>query len=108
MDNGAKDTEMSTIDQRVALDSDTTSTTYAEYRASRTGNGARVVVVPVNAGRPTYTALGFAAFFLLPEGSYGHLNGNDSACGEYIGAWTEGAPMSPPGGHGGYRIRLFQ
>jgi hypothetical protein len=108
MDNGDKNTEMSAIAMRVEIDTDTTSTTYAQYRAAGTGNGARVVVVPVNSGPPNYIALGFAGFFLLNDSYYQGLHGNDSACAEYIGAWTQGAPMPAPGGSGGYHFKLLQ
>jgi hypothetical protein len=108
MDTGAKNTEMSAIADRSSLDSDTTSTTYAQYKSSHTGNGARVVVVVVNGGEPAYTAIGFAAFFLLTPDSYSGLKGNDSACGEYIGAWTEGNPFPSTGGSGGYKLRIIK
>ena len=108
MDTGAKNTEMSAIGQRVALDTDTASATYAQYQASRTGNGARVVVVAVNSGSPNYTALGFAAFFLLPSSYYSGLHGNDSACAEYLGAWTEGVTFPGTGGSGAHRLRLVR
>lgn len=108
MDNGAKNTEMSAIGMRVAIDTDTTSATYADYQANHTGNGARVVVVAVNSGGPNYTNLGFAAFFLLPATTYAGLKGNDSACAEYIGAWTEGQAFPAAGGSGAQRIRLVR
>jgi hypothetical protein len=67
------------------------------------------VVVVVNGGPPNYTAVGFATFFLLPANSYNGLNGNQSACAEYIGAsWTEGVRMPPTGGSGAYHIRLVK
>jgi hypothetical protein len=108
MDNGAKNTEMSAIGDRVALDTDTTSATYAAYVANGTGNGTRVVVVPVNSGSPNYVILGFAGFFLLNSSSYSGLGGNDSACAVYIGAWTQGVTTPPASGSGAYQIRLFQ
>jgi hypothetical protein len=108
MESGAKNTEMTTIADRVTLDSDTGSATYTAYRAAGTGNGTRVVVVAVNGGPPNYIAKGFAAFFLLTADSYNGLKGNDSACAEYIGAWTEGETMPATGGSGAYRLRLFQ
>ena len=108
MDNGAKDTEMSAIADRVNLDTDTTSSTYATYRANATGNGTRVVVVAVNSGPPNFVAMGFAGFFLLPASSYSGLKGNDSACAEYIGAWIGGASAPAPGSSGAFRLRLFQ
>jgi hypothetical protein len=108
MDNGAKDTEMTAIADRVNMDTDTTSTTYAQYQTSHTGNGERVVVVPVNGGAPNYLAIGYAAFFLATPASYSKLGGNDSACAEYIGAWTQGSPYSSGSGSGAYHIRLLQ
>ena len=108
MDNGAKNTEMSAIAMRVEEDTDITSTTYAQYLANGTGNGERVVVVAVNNGPPSYTAVGFAGFFLLSDSSYTGLKGNDSACAEYIGTYVQGAGALPPGGSGAYHIKLYQ
>lgn len=114
-DNGAKDTEMTAIAYRVNIDSDTTSATYSAYKSAGNGNGARVVVVPVNTGpqgNANVNVAGLAAFFLLPASSYSSLGGNDSACAEYIGPWTEGVPF-PPQSTGSsyssaYRLRLFK
>lgn len=110
MESGAKNTELSAIGWRSAQDSDPTSSTYSEYVANGTGNGARVVVVPVNSGWPTnYQLVGFAAFFLLNTSYYNSLHGNDSACAIYIGQWTTGSLPAPPGsGSGAYALRLFQ
>jgi Flp pilus assembly protein TadG len=108
MDNGAKNTEMTAIADRVDLDTDKTSTTYSAYRTARTGNGTRVVFVAVNGGSPNYEALGFAAFFLGTPGTYTGLNGNDSACAEYLGAYTAGVPFPATGSSGAYRLRLFK
>lgn len=108
MDNGAKNTEMSAIAQRVELDADTTSSTYSAYRSGGSGNGTRVVFVVVNGGAPNYQALGFAGFFLKTASYYDGLKGNDSACAEYIGAWTAGIPVPAPGGSGAYKLRLFR
>ena len=110
-DNGAKDTEMSAIGWRSQLDTDDTSATYAAYKAAGTGNGARVVVVPVDSGpvgASTVNVAGLAAFFLLPNSSYSGLGGNDSACAEYIGAWTEGVTFPGTGGTGAFRLRLYK
>jgi hypothetical protein len=110
MDNGAKDTEMSAIGWRTAIDTDPTSPDYATYIANGTGNGSRVVVVVVNGGPPNFIAVGFAGFFLLNSDAYSGLHGNDSACAEYIGAWTQGSTPStmPSSGSGAYHIRLAQ
>ena len=108
MDNGAQNVQPSVMAQRVNLDSDTTSSTYAQYLASGTGNGMRVVLVPVNNGPPDFIAVGFAGFFLLNSSYYSGLNGNASACGEYIGTYVHGAGNHAPGGTGAFHIKLFQ
>jgi hypothetical protein len=90
------------------LDNNTTATTYASYRSSGTGNGQRVVFVVVNGGPPNYTAIGFAGFFLKTASVYDGLHGNDSACAEYIGAWTAGVTAPAPGGSGAFKLRLFK
>ena len=113
MDNGAKDTEMTAIADRVNEDTDTTSTTYAQYLSTGTGNGERVVLVAVNSGAPSYTNLGFAGFFLESASTYSGLKGNDSACAEYIGMYVQGGagkgtPGLAPGGSGSYHIKLYQ
>jgi hypothetical protein len=113
LDNGAKNTEMSAIAMRVEEDTDTASATYAQYLSSGTGNGERVVYVPVNNGAPNYTAVGFAGFFLLNDSAYTGLKGNDSACAEYIGTYVQGAAGHgvsglAPGGSGAYHIKLYQ
>jgi hypothetical protein len=113
MDNGAKNTEMSAIAMRVEEDTDTTSATYAQYLSTGTGNGERVVLLPVNSGSPSYTNVGFAGFFLLNDSAYTGLKGNDSACAEYIGTFVQGAAGHgvsglAPGGSGAYHIKLYQ
>jgi hypothetical protein len=106
--HGAINSGTLNVAQRSAMDSDPTSATYDAYRRTATGNGERVVVVPVNGGAPTYTIVGFAGFFLLNQSSYLKLNGNDSVCAEYIGAWARGGSRRPPGGSGAYSLKLFQ
>jgi Flp pilus assembly protein TadG len=109
MDTGAVNTAPPAIAWKVALDTDTTSTTYPQYRAAQTGNGERVVMVPVNDGPPTYRNLGFAAFFLLQQSYYTGLNGNDAACGVYIGRYLQGQQIPPAaGGSGVFHLKLFQ
>jgi Flp pilus assembly protein TadG len=109
MSTGAVNTAPPSIAWKVALDSDTTSTTYTQYRAGQAGNGQRVVMVPINGGPPNYLNLGFAAFFLLQEPYYVGLNGNDSACGVYIGRYLQGQQIPPAaGGSGVFHLKLFQ
>lgn len=109
MDNGHANTEMTAIAWRVLLDSDTTSSTYAQYRSAGNGNGERVVMVPVNGGPPNFINLGFAGFFLLNASYYSSLHGTDSACAEYIGTFLQGSPNPlPPGGSGAFHVKLYQ
>ncbi len=108
MDNGAQNVQPSVMAQRVGMDSDTTSATYPQYLAGGTGNGMRVILVPVNNGPPNFIAVGFAGFFLLNASYYSGLNGNQSACGEYIGTFVHGASNLAPGGTGAFHIKLFQ
>lgn len=108
MVNGAKDTEMSAIAWRVNMDTDTTSTTYAQYVANGNGNGERVVMVPVNSGAPDYINVGFAGFFLETPSDYSGLGGNDSACAIYIGQYRQGSSTTSGSGSLAYHLKLFQ
>lgn len=109
MDNGAQNVHPSDIATRVSWDSDTTSATYAQYLANGTGNGERVVMVPVNNGPPNFDVVGFAGFFLLNAAYYNGLNGNGSACAEYIGAYVQGGGADlAASGSGAYHIKLYQ
>lgn len=96
MDNGAQNVQPQDIGDRVNMDSDTTSTTYAQYLANGTGNGERVVMTPVNNGPPNFDVVGFAGFFLLNANYYSNIHGNQSACGEYIGTYVQGAGNLAP------------
>jgi Flp pilus assembly protein TadG len=75
------------LQSRVNQDSDFTSSTWAQYKASNTGNGRRVVTVAIvgtwsgNGNNAAAPVLGFANFFL--ETSYSGNSG--SACAIYVG-----------------------
>jgi hypothetical protein len=79
----------STLGERAAEDTDDTSTTYAEYLSSGTGNGRRVITVPVDdpttwggpGANATATVIGFANFLL--DTSYSGNSG--PICATYIG-----------------------
>ena len=108
MDQGAKDTEMAAgLTARIGLDTDTTSTTYAQYVQNGNGNGMRLVMVPVNGGPPNFDALGFAGFFLEIPSTYSKLGGGDSACAYYMGKYRQGQGFPPPTGSGAVHVRLF-
>jgi len=87
------------LNERIELDTDHTSTTYAQYQANiidgkRAGNGLRLVGVPVNAGpgASERNVTGFAGFFLsASEETPFYPPGADSAwCAEYYGVWNRG------------------
>jgi hypothetical protein len=106
---GARNNNPGNIADRVLQDTDPSSVTYDEYVRNRTGNGRRIIVSPINSGDASgHIVVGFAAFFLLRTNEYHHLNGNQSACAEYIGPWIEGSPF--PGGSpsGSYVVRLLK
>jgi hypothetical protein len=121
MVGGGKTTEATALASRVAEDSNTTSATYSDYVASGTGNGRRVVGVPINSG-PTvvspytdpFTAVGIGAFFLLTADQYNGVTGSDSICAAYIGPYVQGkygsgaGQSSNSGSTGGYLVRLVQ
>lgn len=105
---GAKTTVATSLNERAGQDTDATSTSYAAYIASGTGNGRRVVMMPIQ-DMDTNVVLGIGMFFLLPQGSYDH-RGNAAWCAVYIG--KAGLPNSPtPGASstpGAYTIKLVQ
>lgn len=78
------------LSDRSSQDTDTTSTTYQQYVTAGTGNGRRIVTVPVggtwsgNGSNARTTVLGFANFFL--DRSYSGSSG--PICATYIGPAT--------------------
>jgi Putative Flp pilus-assembly TadE/G-like len=105
MTGGAKNTEADALDERVAQDTDHTSQRFSQYVANGTGNGRRIVLLPINTYNPNYTLLGFRAFFLLTDGFYDG-GGNDPFCAEYIGPYTRGGSHAGAGNPGAYVVRL--
>jgi Flp pilus assembly protein TadG len=114
MVGGNKNTEGSALDTRVLEDSDSTSATYAAYLANGTGNGRRVVGVPVNNGPPNFDAIGIGAFLLEPTPIYQGVTGTTPICAEYIGPYVAGSTRTgagataATGNTGGYMVRLIQ
>ncbi len=109
MANGNKQTEERAMQERVLQDSDTSSTTYAEYSSGGLGNGRRLVIVPINGG-PTdnFRILGFAQFFLGQAKDY-QVSPSDSFCAEYVGSAIVGGTNggSNPGA-AAYAVRLVR
>jgi hypothetical protein len=99
------------LNSRAGQDTNDTSTTYADYIASGTGNGRRIVTVAVggawsgNGNNAHTTILGFANFFLDPtySGSSGGI------CATYIGpASINGNGSGGTDGTKIYSVMLYQ
>lgn len=103
---GDKGTEGKAIDDRVAQDTDSTSTTYSQYKSGGLGNGRRIVLVPINDGGDmagnNKRIVGFGGFFISPVPN----GGNNSWCAEYIGAYTQGSNNGGVESAGAYVVRL--
>jgi Flp pilus assembly protein TadG len=104
------------VRSRFNQDTNTNQTeTYAQYMSDGTGNGRRIMIVPVN--DPVQSSIdgaayiiGFAAFFLQNDFASYHSNA-DALCGEYIGPATLNSkqPGPTPAGPGTvYIVQLFQ
>lgn len=97
-------------------DSDQSSTTWAQYASSQTGNNRRVITVPIHDpsqttshgnGNETYTIIGFSNFLLLPGSNYSNTSG--SLCAVYIGPANKYAGGSVAGtGTSVSKVNLFQ
>jgi hypothetical protein len=107
MTGGAKQTQLSSLIERVNQDADTTSLTYTQYESRGIGTGRRIVGAPINTGNPNYTIVQIGAFFLLPASQYGN-GGNSSFCAEFLGAWVQGARNRGAGDPGAYVARLVR
>ena len=98
------------VAERLAQDTDTTSATYNAY----TGNGRRILVVPVNDGLDPARVAGFAAFF-MPPGMCGP-NNTSPCCAEYLGpGLVDSSHKGSAGGGSGagssaglYAVKLFR
>ena len=92
------------LNTRASQDTDDTSTTYAQYLASGTGNGRRVVTVAIagtwsgNGNNANTPILGFANFFLDP--TYSGTSGG--ICATYIGPASSSGTSS--GGTDGTKV----
>jgi Flp pilus assembly protein TadG len=112
MTNGNKQSEASALTTRAGYDTDQTNyPTTPGTAPAYTGNGMRLVVMPVNngpAGVPPYSVLGFASFLL--NTSYAVGGGNKPWCAIYMGSSTAGGDGSggPFNVAGAYVVRLVQ
>jgi Flp pilus assembly protein TadG len=108
MTGGAKQSQLDSLNTRIAQDSDVTSMNGQTYH----GNRRRIVAVPINDGTNLETGTpriaGIGAFLLYPTGNYGN-GGNQNWCGVYLGPWLEGANHGgAASGGGAYVVRLVQ
>jgi len=108
MTGGAKNTQRTSLTNRVNQDHDRSSATYAEYVAGQQGNGRRLVGVPINGGAPNFIMVQIGAFFLLPPHQYEEEHGNDAFCAEYVGPWLQGAKQKGAATAGAYVARLVK
>ena len=111
MVGGNKNTEGSALDARVLEDTDPNSDTWLAYTTSGTGNGRRIVGLPVNDGpNNDFTAMAVRAFFLQKSGVYSQVTGSDPICAEYIGSYIEGSGIRSGSTHlaGGFQVRIVQ
>jgi len=110
MVGGNRSAEGSALASRVNEDTDPNSTTYEQYVANATGNGRRVIGVPVNGGPPDFTAVAVRAFFLQTASVYNAVDGSTPICAEYIGTYKQTATGTAAAGTGtgGYLVRLTQ
>jgi hypothetical protein len=96
-------------------DPDQTSTTWAQYKATATGNGRRIITVPIHdwtqmTGKGTnvpYPVIGFANFLLDLSAN---IKGNSGAiCGTYIGPGSlNGGTSAGTSGTNFYKNTLYQ
>jgi hypothetical protein len=107
MTGGAKQTQHTSLLNRINQDTDRTSATFAEYTSSGSGNGRRIVAVPVNTGYPNYRIVQIGAFMLLPVSEYQN-GGNRPFCAEYVGAWVQGSTRKGAADAGAYVAKLIR
>jgi Flp pilus assembly protein TadG len=112
MTNGNKQAEANALTTRAGYDTDQTNYPATPGTApAYTGNGMRLVVMPVNSGpsgTPSYAVLGFASFLL--NTTYAVGAGNKPWCAIYMGSSTAGGDGSgsPFNVAGAYVVRLVQ
>jgi Flp pilus assembly protein TadG len=107
MTGGAKQTQLTSLLERINQDGDSSSTTYAQYVATGRATGRRLVGAPINSGYPDYRIVQIGAFLLLPASQYSS-GGNAPFCAEFVGAWVQGSRNQGAGTPGAYVARIIQ
>ncbi len=100
---GAKNTEGPSVDARTQQDSDQLSGDFASY----TGNGRRIIDMPISDPHDSNRVLGYRAFLILPVGNYGSGGGSDY-CAIYLGSSNEGSSKIAAVPGGSFKTRLVQ
>jgi Flp pilus assembly protein TadG len=107
MTGGAKQSQLTSLIERINQDNDSSSLTFSQYMTGGRGTGRRIVGAPINTGAPDYKIVQIGAFFLLPASQYSN-GGNASFCAEFLGAWVQGARNQGAGDPGAYVARLIK
>lgn len=107
MTGGAKQSQLTSLRERINQDNDSSSSTFSQYMTGGRGNGRRIVGAPINTGAPDYRIVQIGAFLLLPANEYSN-GGNASFCAEFLGAWVQGARNQGAGDPGAYVARLIK
>ena len=105
---GATTTVKDALQQRIGQDSDSSSTTFTQYKDH--GRSRRITTVPVTDSVHGTRVVGYARFFLFPANQYNNAQGNEPWCGEYIGPGSpEGSDSQGANTSAGItRVRLWQ
>ncbi|MGE5489303.1 MAG: TadE/TadG family type IV pilus assembly protein [bacterium] len=112
MTTGTKESETKYVAERSDRDADPETDFWSyldgpETLRPKSGNGLRLVIVPVNSGPPDRKVLGFARFLLQPPSDY-KQGGNRPMCAWYVGAGIFGGSGRPVEENGLYVIALVR
>jgi hypothetical protein len=107
MTGGAKQTQLTSLINRLMQDSDPTAPNFASYTQRDRGNGRRLVAAPINTGYPNYRIVQIGGFLLLPGSEYDN-GGNRPFCAEYVGAWVKGSKHPGVEESGAFVARLVR
>lgn len=88
---GQRESEVRAVKERIQYDSDSVSKTYADYLDRGTGNGRRLVYMPVNNPYSSDLVVEFATFFLPRANEVCGTSNNKPCCAEYVGVGLVGA-----------------
>ena len=110
---GNRGTESDALRERVNQDTDSYSSTFADYLANRVGgqrvgNGRRVVFMPVNNPYDGDRIVDFAAFFLPVDSEVCGATNVTPCCAEYIGSGLLFGRQAASQTIGVYRTKLLQ